>query len=331
MLLKKIRTYFKLARLHSAVLSGLAPVCTAAAVGVSLPLNHYLELFLIGFLFHIYLFVLNEVRDVEIDRTSNNLIRKPLVDGTISLRNAKLIVFSSAILIFILTFFFFLEQAPILIAICTIALVLGGLYDYLGKRFPHADYFISLMIFFVAIYGGFSVSNELSVFVFVIAFLALFQTLINNITAGLKDVDHDYFKGGLSTPLRLGVKVDKDRFIVSNVFIAYISVLKIIHISLTITPFLFSLMPFESWQFFLVIILIVIAVFFLAKFLTIEKFNREKIMRAIGFHEMFSFMVIPFLLLGYIGYEAAILLIFLPIIWLGVFLKLIYGRLMPEI
>ena len=331
MLLIKIRTYFRLARLHSAVLTSLAPVCTAAAAGISLTIYHYLELFLIGFLFHIYLFVLNEVCDVEIDKTSHDLTGKPLVDGSIPLKNAKLIVFSSAVLLFILTLVFFIEKAPVLIAICAIALVFGGLYDYFGKRFPHADYFISLMIFFVALYGGFSVSNDLSIFVFIIALLALFQTLINNITAGLKDVDHDYFKGGLSTPLRLGVRVDKERFIVSNGFIAYITVLKITHISLTITPFVFNLMSFKFWQLYIVIILIFIAVFFLAKFLTIEKFNREKIMRAIGFHEMFSFMVIPFILFGYIGYEATILLLFLPVTWLGIFLIFIYGKLMPEI
>ena len=67
------------------------------------------------------------------------------------------------------------------------------------------------------------------------------------------------------------------------------------------------------------------------QFLTFKTFNREKIMRVIGFHEMFAFMVIPFLLLGYIGYIFALFLVFFPAIWLGIFLKIMYGRFMPAI
>jgi 4-hydroxybenzoate polyprenyltransferase len=331
MLLAKIRAYFRLGRIHSAVLTGLAPVCTAAAIGRSLTLHHYLELFLIGFLFHIYLFTLNEVRDIDIDKTSKNLAIKPLVDGSISLKNAKGIVFSSVALILILTLVFFFGQAFILIPIGLVALALGGVYDFIGKRFPHADYFIALMFFFVALYGGFSVSTTLGLFVYVIALLAMVQMLINNILAGLKDVDHDYATGGLSTPIRMGVRVEGERFLVSTSFIAYIVLLKMAHISLTVLPFITRLMSFESWQFYIVLVPIIIAVFFMVRVLTMKVFNREKIMRAIGFHEIFAFMVIPFLLLGYIGYEGAVILIFLPVIWLGVFLVIMYGRLMPAI
>lgn len=331
MLWHTIKSYLRLGRIHSAILTGFAPVCTAAAIGISLPLQHYLKLFLIGFIFHIYLFILNEVQDVEIDKTSTSLTKKPLVDGTISLKNAKLIVYSSVILLFVLTFVFFTDQSLILIPICAIALVLGGLYDVFGKRIPHADYFIAFMLFFVALYGGLSATNNPASFVYIVALLALFQMLINNITAGLKDVDHDYVKGGLSTPLRMGVGVKKDIFIVTTGFLSYILVLKIIHIILTITPFYLNLIPFKEWQILVVILLIVIAVIFLMRFLTMKIFNRNKIMRAIGFHEMFSFMVIPILLFEHIGVIAALLLIFLPIAWLGIFLEIIYGKLMPEI
>lgn len=327
----KIRAYFKLGRIHSAVLTGLAPVCAAAAIGKSLSLLHYFELFFIGFLFHIYLFVFNEVHDVEIDKTSKSLAEKPLVDGSVSLKNAKLVVVTSVVLIFVLTFVFFFEQAFILMPIGGAALIFGGLYDHLGKRVPHADYFIALMIFFVAIYGGFSVLTDLSLFVYVIALLALVQMLINNIIAGLKDVDHDYVIGGLSTSLRMGVRLEGEHFLVSTGFIGYVVFLKIVHSSLVIFPFLTHLIPFESWQFYIVLILIVITVIFMVRFLTIKIFHREKITRAIGFHEMFAFMVIPFLLLGNIGYEAAVILVLLPVIWLGVFLFVMYGKLMPAI
>ena len=113
---------------------------------------------------------------------------KPLVNGSISLKNAKGIVFSSVVLIFVLTIVFFFGQALILIPIGLVALAFGGVYDNLGKRLPHADYFIALMFFFAALYGGFSVSTTFGLFVYVIALLAMVQMLINNIIATKKDI-----------------------------------------------------------------------------------------------------------------------------------------------
>ena len=229
------------------------------------------------------------------------------------------------------TFVFFNDQALILIPIGMVALILGGSYNYRGKRFPHSDYFIAIMILFVALYGGFSVTETPNLFVYVIAFLAMVQMLINNIIAGLKDADHDNITGGLSTPMRMGVSVKGKRLMVSIRFIIYVFLLKIVHISLTVYPFIGRLMPFGSWQFYMVIVLITIAVILLLRVLMMKEFNREKIMRYIGFHEIFTFIVIPFLLLEYIGFGSAIVLIFLPVIWLVIFLTVMYGRLMPTI
>jgi len=331
MLWKTIRSYLKLIRFHSAVLTGLGPACVAASTGIDLTIFHYIELFIIGLLFHTYLFVLNEVKDVEIDKKSKDLSRKPLLDGSIKIKNAHLVVISSVVLVLIFTFILFYDQIYILFVVSIAALLFGGLYDTYGKKLPHADYFVALAAFFIALYGGFSVTTSLGLFPFIIALLALVQAVINNIIAGLKDVDHDFINGWLSTPLRMKVKVEGGFFLVSKRFIAYIAMLKIVHISLTILPFTMNLIVYESWQFYIVLILIFIAVIFMVRFLTIKKFDREKIMRAIGFHEMFAFMVVPFILFGIIGSIATIFLVVFPVLWLGVFLIIMYGRLMPTI
>lgn len=331
MYLSKIKTYLRLGRIHSAVLTGLAPVCAAAATGITISLYHYLELFLIGFLFHVYLFVLNEVQDVKIDKISKDLKSKPLVNGSVSVRGARAVVISSFVLVLVLTPVFFLNKAIILIGISLAAFLLGWIYDYFGKKLPHADYPLGLMLFFVALYGGFSVTTDFNPFVYIIALLAFTQTLIQNIIAGLKDVDHDFVAGGLSTSLRFGVRVRGERFLVSKSFIAYVFLLKITHISLTVLPFATGWIAYEKWQFYLVILFIAIAVVFMIRLLTMKIFNREKIMRAIGFHEMFTFMVIPLLLTSLIGYMAALFLIIFPVVWLGLFLIIMYGRLMPAI
>jgi hypothetical protein len=99
----------------------------------------------------------------------------------------------------------------------------------------------------------------------------------------------------------------------------------------TILPFVTGWIQYEQWQLYLVVLLNAIAVVFMIRFLMMKIFKREKIMRAIGFHEMFTFMIIPILLTGFIGYVAAAFLVVFPIIWLGVFLMILYGRLMPTI
>lgn len=331
MIWKKLKLYLKLGRVHSSVLTALAPAVAAAATGVSLSIYHYLELFLIGFLFHIFLFVYNELCDVTIDKTSKNLKGKPLVDGSINLRSAKSTVILSIVLILLLTIVFFNEKSIILIPIILLAFLFGGLYDFFGKFFFHADYFIASSYLILTIYGGFSVSQNPNFLVYIIGSIAFMQMLFQNIVAGLKDVDHDSLAGGISTPIRLGVKIKKDRLLFSKKFIIYIIILKMIYLILLISPFFYEMVPFESWQLLISIFLIVLTIFFMTRFLANKQFNREKIMRSIGFHEMFTFMVIPFVLFGYIGIIGLLILVFLPVIWLGIFLIFLYGRLMPLI
>jgi 4-hydroxybenzoate polyprenyltransferase len=327
----RLRKYLRLTRIHSAVLTSLTPVVAAAAANASLPIYHYIQLFLIGLLFHFYIFIYNELRDISIDKTSEKLKEKPLIDGSVTVKNAKIIIVSSIILILILTIVFFQEKIIILIPISLLALLFAGLYDIFGKRFSHADYLLAASIFLLAIYGGFSVLQELTVIIYIICALAFMQVLIQNIIAGLKDVDHDYLIKCMSTPSRMGVKTEGKYILITKKFIAYISILKIIQIILLITPFVYSIITFESWQFLASLLLIIIALFFMIQFLTIKVFDREKIMRAIGFHEMFTFMVIPFILFSYTGIGGMLFLIFFPVIWLGVFLIILYGRLMPII
>jgi len=331
MISDKIIKYLRLARIHSSVLTGLTTCVVAVATGIKLSIYHYIKLFLIGIIFHIFLFVYNEICDISIDKTSDKLKNKPLIDGSVKVFNAKLMVLLSIILTLFLTFVFFLEKSIILIPLILFSILFGGLYDRIGKRFLHSDYLIASSIFFLALYGGFSATYDLNLLAYIICAIAFIQMLAQNIVAGLKDADHDYLAGGISTPIRLGVKIKGKNIQITKKFIAYISVLKIIHIMLILTPFVFKIMPFEIWQFIIIIILVILTVIFMTKVLTLKIFKREKIMRAIGFHEMFSFMIIPFIIFVYIDIAGLLILVFSPIVWLGIFLIFLYGKLMPAI
>jgi 4-hydroxybenzoate polyprenyltransferase len=331
MVWKKLIIYLRLGRVHSSVLTALAPVVAAVATNVSLSIYHYFELYLIGFLSHLIFFIYNEICDIKIDKTSETLKGKPLVDGSINIRSAKSIVTLCIILIFLLTIVFFKEKSIILMPIVFLAFIFGVLYDHFGKRIFHADYFVASGYFFLTLYGGFSVTQNPTLLVYIIGSIAFMQMLFQNIVAGLKDVDHDYLAGGISTPIRLGVKIKKETLLLTKKFLIYIIILKIIYLFLLISPFVYNMVPYESWQLLVSIILIVLTIFFMIRFLSNKKFDRVKIMRAIGFHEMFTFMVIPFILFGYIGIIGLLILVFLPVVWLGIFLVLLYGRLMPVI
>jgi len=331
MIWNKVILFLKLGRIHSSVLTGLTPCVAAAATGVTLSIYHYLELFIIGIIFHFFLFVYNELRDLAIDKASDKLKGKPLVDGSIKVGSAKTVVVLSIVLTLILTIVFFRERAIILLPVILLMLLFGGLYDILGKRFPHADFFIAASVFLLAVYGVFSVTSDLSILVYVICALAFIQMLAQNIVAGLKDVDHDHVAGGISTPLRMGVKIKGKDILIPKNFLAYITILKIIHIALIFAPFTYKMMPFETWQIIIVFMLVLLTIFFMSQVIIIKKFKREKIMRAIGFHEMFAFMLVPFIIFSYIGVVGLLILVFLPVVWLGVFLILLYGKLMPVI
>jgi len=331
MISNTIRTYLRLGRIHSSVLTGVTPCVVAAATGTNLSIYHYIGLFIIGLIYHITGFVYNELCDLTIDKASDKLKGKPLVNGSITVGRAKTIVIFSIVIILILTIVFFRERAIILIPIILLTLLFGGLYDLFGKRFPHLDYFFAASIFFLALYGGLSVTYNLNFLVYIICALAFIQMLTQNIVAGIKDVDHDYLAGGISSPLRMGVKIKGKNILIPKGFIAYITSLKMIHVILIFTPFYYGLIPFENWQVYTIIILAALTIFFMAKVLTAKIFKRDKIMRAIGFHEMFAFMVVPFILFSYIGIVGLLILVFLPVVWLGIFLILLYGKLMPEI
>jgi 4-hydroxybenzoate polyprenyltransferase len=331
MISESIKAYLRLGRVHSSVLTGVTPCVVAAAIGIELSIYHYIGLFIIGLFYHITGFVYNELCDLKIDKASDKLKGKPLVNGSVTVGRAKTIVIFSIVIIFMLTIVFFRERAIILIPIIFFTLLSGGLYDLFGKRFPHLDYFFAASIFFLAFYGGLSVTYSFSSLAYIICALAFIQMLLQNIVAGIKDVDHDYLAGGISTPLRMGVKIKGKNILIPKGFIAYITSLKMIHVVLIFIPFYYKLIYFENWQVYLVIILAALTIFFMVKLLTAKFFSREKIMRAIGFHEMFAFMVVPLILFSYIGIVGALILVFLPVVWLGVFLILLYGKLMPEI
>jgi 4-hydroxybenzoate polyprenyltransferase len=328
-----LREYFKLARVHSAVLTGLAPVLGALAVGM-FDLYVLIIIFAIGFCTHIFGFVFNEYMDVDIDRGSDLLKDKPLVKGSISTGSAIIFAISGIIIGYFLIGYLAWFHHPVGIfgwLFFSIAWISIGVYDITSKSACCADFALAAWTGTLCLFGGFAVSNEPPLLLYIIAGLAFFQLVIQNILAGLKDLIQDQKAYGTTTPLRMGVRLKKKSLIIPSGFQVNIYGFKFVHLILVFIPFMFHWLSANIVQLFIIILLLNANFIIVIWIFNSNKFNRNNLMRAIGLHEILSYSIVPVMYFGIIDVMSVIFLIIFPIIWLIIFLKIIYGRLLPGI
>ncbi|RLF39266.1 MAG: hypothetical protein DRN21_03810, partial [Thermoplasmata archaeon] len=157
-----IKEYLKLSRSFNAGLTAIAPVLGALSSG-EYALEHLLLFFLVGFFGHCYGFALNDIIDYRIDRLADELTDRPLISGTISIRNAW--IFTAAMLVLSLSIavaiaFMYSAFVPLIL------LVLSALsittYNLISKKMPAMDVFVALGVLLLILYGAFTVSGTLS-------------------------------------------------------------------------------------------------------------------------------------------------------------------------
>jgi 4-hydroxybenzoate polyprenyltransferase len=330
-----LREYLQLARLHSAVLTGLAPVLGALAASFGLvDLSVLIILFIIGMCTHIFGFVFNEYMDIEIDSKSELLKNKPLIIGTISKKSALRFAFIGVFIGYLLLYCLSLLITTITITVLilyTLSWLSIGFYDLLSKYAPGADVLLALWTGTLCLFGGFAVSDSPNLLLMIIAALAFLQLYIQNILAGLKDIYQDKLGSGTTLPLRMGVTIKGDRLMVPAAFQLHIYSSKLVHLSIAIFPFVFLWLYFNLFQVFFILLLLVINFILVFKIFNSRVFNRENLLRTIGLHEILSYSIVPVMFCCIIGIDSMIFLILFPIIWLALFMIIIYGQLVPEI
>ncbi len=332
-LISVIKEYCKLARIHSAVLSGLVPILGALSVGM-LDIKILFILFLIGVSTHIFGFVFNEYMDIDIDRKAQHLRNKPLVKGTISKTAALGFAFTGVIGGYLLTFYlvFLLETLPLFVIIFyTLSWVSIGIYDLTSKHVHGSDLALALWTGSLCLFGGFAVSDTPNFLLFAIAGLAFFQLLIQNILAGLKDLYQDKLGDANTTPLRMGAKLKRSKLYVPVKFKLYIYCLKIVHLLIVFIPIIFLWLSINLIQFLSILILLTINFILVFKIFNSDRYDRDDLLRAIGLHEIFSYSIVPIMFIGIIDLQFAVFLIIFPIIWLALFMKILFGQLLPGI
>jgi 4-hydroxybenzoate polyprenyltransferase len=315
----RIREYLKLARSFNAVLTGISPVMGALAMQ-QYDLTVLFLLFLIGFLGHTYGFVLNDIVDYKIDKSSKEIKDRPLLSGTISLKNAKIFAYLSLLgSLVIASLLAYITQ----IFMPLILLVISGsfitLYNLISKKYPFTDIFVSLGIFFLILYGSFTVEgtfSSLTAWVWFICLLGSIQTFFMQVVAGgMKDVENDYKKGAHTLAIKLGVRIKNKKLKVSSAFKTLAFSIQLFNIVVVFLPFFIILNVrsptlFNLFQWISIGVVSVLMFYLSYKLLFMKEFKRMKARKFIGSHYIINFALAPILLMSLNPWAG--LLVFFP-------------------
>ncbi len=255
------------------------------------------------------------------DKSSKEISDRPLISGTISLRNAWVFAIGSMFISFITAFYISYEAnsyIPLLLLVFSAFFI--TVYDVISKKFPGMDIFVALGVFFLIWYGASTVDNSFYItkLAWIVCILGFLQVLFMQfIAGGLKDIENDYKQGAKTLAVKLGVRVENSILKVSNSFKALAYGLQLVDVIVVFLPFFIvwgvnslSVLQYFQW---LVIILISCLMFFLSyKLLSMKKFKRSRARKFIGSHYMINFMIVPIMLMTLTPW--AVVLMFFPLL-----------------
>ncbi|HEC81052.1 MAG TPA: hypothetical protein ENI42_01320 [Thermoplasmatales archaeon] len=301
-----LREYLKLARSFNAVLTGISPVMGAVAMQQYNLFSLFL-LFLVGFLGHTYGFVLNDIIDFKIDKTSREIRDRPLISGTISIQKAWVFAFMSMLAAFIVAFYIaFITQRFFPVVILVVSAFFITLYDLVSKRFPLMDVFVALGIFFLILYGASTVVDSIHQVTFlawIVCVLGSIQVLFMQLIAGgMKDIENDFKRGAKTLAVKMGVRVVEGKLKVSLSFKALAYGIQLMDLVIVFTPFLIvpgftTVNVLRCVQWLLLFLVGVLMFFFSHKLLTLRRFDRDEARKYIGLHYYTNFALVPVMLM----------------------------------
>lgn len=301
-----IKEYLKLARSFNAVLTGVSPVMGAISMQ-NYDLLTLMLLFMVGFLGHTYGFVLNDIIDYRIDRTSKEISDRPLISGTISIKKAWAFAIASMVVSFLISGYIAYNSGMYLpIIMVGLSAIFITIYNLISKKLPGMDIFVALGIFFLILYGATTVNGNLESITnltWIVCILGSIQVLFMQfIAGGLKDIENDYKSGAKTLAVKLKVRITNGKLIISNSFKTLAYGLQIIDLVVVFLPFFIvwnikSLPILQYFQFIIIVVIGILMFFISHKLLSMEKFERSNARKLIGSHYMVNFMIVPIMLM----------------------------------
>jgi len=329
---RNVISYLQLFRLQTAAVTAITPVIGGLLMNQREPLP-LLVLFLVGLLYHVFGFVLNEYIDIEVDKKSADLKKKPLVSGVITKSTALSIVIISSVSACTLLALF---QSALPLILFLLALSLGALYDIYGKKMPGFDFVLAGGFSFLCIAGASTVSFSFSLLVYLVCLLYFFHIVFNNaVEGGLKDIDHDALGGAKTIATRMGVHIHNGvlqttllfRVFAYSIQLAFFGTL----IILGMQPELALLGGSIFLPFITVLLgLVVFATSYL--FMCPRPFHRGQLKRLFSIHEMASYFLVLVVLSPFFGLLVTLTLILIPTCWYLALNVILYGKLLqPQV
>jgi 4-hydroxybenzoate polyprenyltransferase len=361
-MLQSVKSFARLGRSQTAVLTGLTPLLGAVASGHT-PSWRFLPLFFIGIGGHLFGFSMNEIVDLPVDRLSSALSDKPLVKGEICPHRAT--VFAIGTLLFSYgtgTVFF---HSPMAMIVLFLSALFSVMYNMCGKRIPFMDVFLAASIGLLAMYGAIALhetsdtfpaarltffrlqqiapvhdtftrflsKNGVSMETLIIGLLLALQLLVQNITAGLKDIIHDRNAGATTVPVIMGVHTSNSGEIaVTPSFYVLCAAAKGIRtVAILVSALCGTAFRTTGPQISVIVVLDLTSWILWLKLTTFSPAQRTPFLRTLAQHEIVSFLAIAVMLYTFTGYSGIAFLVFFPSLWAIVFLFWLYGGKLPNV
>ena len=316
---KTLIEFAKLSSVHFVFLTAVIPVTGAIAMGEK-DLFILTVIFLIGLAAHTVGFAFNHYSDIEVDRLSDHISKRPLPSGSISKKHALIYILSWFFFGLILTLYFFGSK---LLLLYLLGITLAAIYDAYSKKIIGMDFILGASVVTGVLFGAATVSFQFPNIIYVFCVLAFLQTLnLNLIAGGIKDADHDYLIHSKHLSTQLGLRAENGVFCVPNSFKIIAYLFGFIYASFVVVPALLGIIQLSI---ILMVILVLINVTFFVvtyKMLSLKNFDRQEVRKYVVLQFTINWSNIPVLLASVA--PMAIFLLLYPVIGLVISNAILY-------
>ena len=338
--LQRVKRYFELGRVFSAMLTAGAAILGAYSVGVVIEWWQILIFLTVGFFSHAFGCAINEICDYELDSKVPEISHKPLIKGDISMVQGFSFTLFCLFASYALVIWFFPNRTTLIFF--TLANIFAAAYSIKGKYTPWAyDVTLALGLFFYVLYGASAVGDFGSIretLIYPMAIVAAFIIFLFEVFIqwgnAVKDVETDRL---LKVPTRAvvwGYKLE-DNLGIKDPNLVYGVILKLLLIAAFLSPFLLDGIGVVDFGFrfymfglplYLVIFLILgVPAQLYSIFRMLGRHTRSGYIRFIVADGVLTWLACPFLVVDNIGILGAIGLFLLPSIWFLFITTFLYG------
>ena len=327
---ERILEYLRLIRPQSAAHTAVFPII-AALIMNERDLISLFVLFLIGMFGHINGYVLNDYKDIELDRKVSELKKKPLVKGIIPKSHAVFVIIFTLFCSYFLTIIFFFSIIPLVLL--TLSAIFSGIYNVYGKKFPGSDFILATSMVLLFFFGASTVSLQFTVVLYIIASILFVEAVFASVVeGGIKDADHDFLGNVKTLVTVMGVKVKDKKLHLTTPFIIFAYIFRICYFGLVI---LLGFQPeINIWNSGNIILLIIVFILLILVTLTFYKFmslnhkthDRSKIKKMYAGINVVNIGLIFVMLYPMFGTIIVLSLLILPLTWYIVINTILYGK-----